>query len=265
MGGIVARLAATSSPKDSISLILTMATPHTISPAPFDYTTESIYRLISTHQISRPSPLLISVCGGISDTQVVSDTCALGDSDLHPEDGFTVFTSGLPGAWTGVDHQAMVWCHQIRWAVARALMESANIKEKGDQLLRLKRWLGDDIADRTPSALAIQKHTIPVTSSAMSVLARWDRTDLPKMSYCPVGGNCGAIEGNVSRIPWLRDETRPFPLTGEGVHGDDVASVVDLQLESGTGHLELEATEILGHGALKPMNTLGEKEWHAGK
>lgn len=264
MGGVVARLAAISAEPDSISMILTMATPHTISPAPLDFTTEFLYRSVALHQHSRPNPLLISVCGGISDTQVVSDTCALGPPDLHSEDGFTIFTSGLPGAWTGVDHQAMVWCHQIRWAVARALLEAGNTKGRADQLLRLRRWLSHDKADRQISAIGGEGQRVPITGKEMSLVVRWGRTDLPRLTHCIPGKACQAIQGNVSRIPWLRDESRPFPLSGEGVHTDDVASVVNVQLSSAEGYLEVEG-DILASGLFYQEIMGHSLEWQTGE
>jgi glycosylphosphatidylinositol deacylase len=260
MGGVVARLAATTASANSISLVLTMATPHTIAPAPLDHSTESIYSAIASHQSGRPEPLLVSVCGGLSDTQVVSDTCAL--SDLHPGDGFTVFTSGLPGAWTGVDHQAMVWCHQIRWAVARALLESASMAHRGARLLRLKRWLSDDRADRRSVSSAEMTKT-RVTNEHMTLVVRWDSSDLPQISYCPVRGSCRDIEGRVSRIPWLRDESRPFPLVGEGVSKDDLALAINLDLGEASGHVEIGA-EVLAGGHTARARKVEGGDWSVG-
>jgi len=42
-----------------------------------------------------------------------------------------MFTSGMVGTWTGVDHEAMVWCHQVRWRVARLLLELGGVARRG--------------------------------------------------------------------------------------------------------------------------------------
>lgn len=225
----------------------------------------SVYTDLASQQKERPFPLLVSICGGISDTQVVSDTCALGPPELDGKDGFTVFTSGLPGAWTAVDHQAIVWCHQIRWTVARALLEAGNASSRGVRLAKLKRWLSDDVADRQVSVSVGEKHRIQVTDRSMAILARWESTALPQISYCPTQSSCRPVQANVSRIPWLRDETKPFPLVGEGVHTDDVAGVYNVQLESVKGHLEIEASEILGHGASAPVGSVNSLDWRSGE
>jgi hypothetical protein len=100
MGGIVGRLAAGR----YSDTIYTLSTPHTLPPAPLDIEMAALYRSL------RPQDV-VSYCGGVSDTQVVSDACAI-------DFGTTIYTTGLAGAWTGADHQAMVWCHQIRNHVA---------------------------------------------------------------------------------------------------------------------------------------------------
>lgn len=106
MGGIVSRLAAK---QEHVDLVMTMSTPHTMPPLPLDHASEDIFR----RALANPVPF-ISICGGVSDTQVVSDSCAIGN---------TLFTTGLAGVWTGVDHQAMVWCHQIRSRIVPLLLQ----------------------------------------------------------------------------------------------------------------------------------------------
>lgn len=264
MGGIVSRLAAKSATSESVNIILTMATPHTIPPAPLDLTTESIYRELAAYQRARPSPLLISLCGGISDTQVVSDACSLG-TEVRSEDGMTVFTSGLPGAWTAVDHQAIVWCHQIRWAIARALLEAASMSDREAQLRRMKRWLSDDMADRAVSTASAPKHKLPVTARKMTILIQHPHAYLPQMAYCPIDAACQPITGNISRIPWLSSESKPFPFVGEGVHTDEVATAIDLEVNQVGGHFEIEAETVLSYGKTSDPITLSGSTWQSGE
>ncbi|ORX38892.1 GPI inositol-deacylase PGAP1-like protein, partial [Kockovaella imperatae] len=118
MGGIVARLAAIEV-SDLVDVIFTMSTPHLYPPVALEWSMESIYNTINSQSHHGSGPVLLSICGGVSDTQIVSDACSLTHDLVGKDGGFAVFTTGIPGAWTGVDHQAMVWCHQVRWRVAR--------------------------------------------------------------------------------------------------------------------------------------------------
>ncbi|KAF5388432.1 hypothetical protein D9615_000673 [Tricholomella constricta] len=122
MGGIVA---TSLLPSSNISTIITMSTPHTLPPARFDSRIEKIYTKAQRTLASDPTPI-ISLCGGATDMMIPSESCIL-PTDTPAADDFpfrrTVFTSALEGAWTGVGHREMVWCHQVRWRVARAALE----------------------------------------------------------------------------------------------------------------------------------------------
>ncbi|KAI0251447.1 hypothetical protein BJV78DRAFT_1361586 [Lactifluus subvellereus] len=50
--------------------------------------------------------------------------------------------SALDGCWTGVGHQIMVWCHQVRWRAARAAME-LGVASSIERRFILDRWLRD--------------------------------------------------------------------------------------------------------------------------
>ena len=149
MGGIVARHAVTRPNSASVSAIITMSTPHLIPPVTFERGMQELYDEIESHWTAWPTyetspsarnshavpPVLVSICGGTADTQISSDSCALranqvelsGSSSthgFHPDDGtFAVLTTGMEGVWTGVDHQAMVWCDQVRRVVATTLLD----------------------------------------------------------------------------------------------------------------------------------------------
>lgn len=148
MGGIVARHAVTRN-ISSVSAIITMSTPHMIPPVMFERGMQELYDEIDvywktwstteTKSTAKPSqsihPVLVSICGGTADTQISSDSCALtadhaqfGSTSQRRSDNmdngtFAVFTTGMEGVWTGVDHQAMVWCDQVRRTVATALLD----------------------------------------------------------------------------------------------------------------------------------------------
>ncbi|KAF8638570.1 hypothetical protein AX17_002112 [Amanita inopinata Kibby_2008] len=138
MGGIVA---TSLLPTDHISAIVTMSTPHTLPPARFDPRVDDIYRTNLQILTSNPTPI-VSLCGGAADTMIPSESCILPPvmGDTYRK---TVFTSALEGAWTGVGHREMVWCHQVRWRVARAALELGESKSPEGRGLTLDKWLRD--------------------------------------------------------------------------------------------------------------------------
>jgi GPI inositol-deacylase len=139
MGGIVA---TSLLPAAHISAIITLSTPHALPPARFDSRIEELYRKNRLILDSDPTPIL-SLCGGATDMMIPSESCVLQKQGTDTVFRRTVFTSALEGAWTGVGHREMVWCHQVRWRVARAALEvgaGASSKEKG---AILDVWLRD--------------------------------------------------------------------------------------------------------------------------
>ena len=140
MGGIVATALL---PSDNIKALITMSTPHTLPPARFDARIEAIYNQNRNVLREDETPIL-SVCGGATDMMIPSESCIL------PEDATrvgvyrrTVFTSALEGAWTGVGHREMVWCHQVRWRVARASLELGGATTADERARVLDRWFRD--------------------------------------------------------------------------------------------------------------------------
>ncbi|KIK67657.1 hypothetical protein GYMLUDRAFT_215793 [Collybiopsis luxurians FD-317 M1] len=149
MGGIVA---TSLLPSKDIAAIITMSTPHTLPPARFDQRIDEIY---TRHRevLHRDSTPILSLCGGATDMMIPSESCILPWSDEGPEIPYrrTVFSSALEGSWTGVGHREMVWCHQVRWRVARAAMELTLATSLADRGLILDKWLRDG-------------HTLPPTA-----------------------------------------------------------------------------------------------------
>ncbi|KZP13457.1 PGAP1-domain-containing protein [Athelia psychrophila] len=142
MGGVVA---TSLLPSTNISAVITMSTPHTIPPAPFDAHIAQVY-VHNMDILATDSTPILSLCGGAADVMIRSESCILppiSESNSEPIFRRTVFTSALEGSWTGVGHQAMVWCHQVRWRVARAALElggSTSTEAQGDTL---DTWLRD--------------------------------------------------------------------------------------------------------------------------
>ena len=119
MGGVVA---TSLLPSPDISAIITMSTPHILPPARFDNRIEDIYSNNHNRLISDPTPI-VSICGGATDTMVPSESCILPEPRAQGIFRKTIFSSGMERCWTGIGHREMVWCHQARWQVARAVLE----------------------------------------------------------------------------------------------------------------------------------------------
>lgn len=170
MGGIVARAMLTmpNYQAKSINTIITMSAPHARPPVSFDGEIVRTYDRINNYwreayaqKWANNNPLwhvtLISVAGGGLDTVVPSDYASI--SSLVPDThGFTVFTSSIPNVWTGMDHQAILWCDQFRKVIIRALMELVDVNRPGqtrpraDRMRVLKKWLltgMESIAEKT--------------------------------------------------------------------------------------------------------------------
>jgi GPI inositol-deacylase len=56
-----------------------------------------------------------------------------------------VFTTCMEGTWTGVGHREMVWCHQVRWRVARAALELGSAPNNAAKGTVLSRWFRDEV------------------------------------------------------------------------------------------------------------------------
>ncbi|KAJ4479140.1 PGAP1-like protein-domain-containing protein [Lentinula aciculospora] len=141
MGGIVG---TSLLPSKDIAAVITMSTPHTLPPARFDQRVDEIYASNREILLHDPTPIL-SLCGGAMDMMIPSESCILPPlaKVLHMPYRQTVFTSALEGAWTGVGHREMVWCHQVRWRVARAALELSMANSPVERRVILDKWLRD--------------------------------------------------------------------------------------------------------------------------
>ncbi|PFH49243.1 hypothetical protein AMATHDRAFT_148079 [Amanita thiersii Skay4041] len=139
MGGIVA---TSLLPADHISAAITMSTPHTLPPARFDARIDEIYQK-NLRTLMIDSTPIVSLCGGAMDMMIPSESCVLPpvvNKNIYRR---TVFTSALEGSWTGVGHREMVWCHQVRWRIARAALELGAANSPESRGVVLDKWLRD--------------------------------------------------------------------------------------------------------------------------
>jgi GPI inositol-deacylase len=97
---------------------------------------------------------------------IPSESCILPQS-LNDTFRRTVFTSALEGAWTGVGHREMVWCHQVRWRVARAALELGGAITLPSRASLLDKWLRDGHS-LSPSALKTEEdYTLDISDAAL--------------------------------------------------------------------------------------------------
>ncbi|KAK9463098.1 PGAP1-like protein-domain-containing protein [Lipomyces oligophaga] len=141
MGGFVARTMFTlpNYRAESVNTIITLSTPHSVPPTTFDWDLVDIYQRVNRFWRESYSDLmigknplssvsLISIAGGSGDTIVPSDYTNIA-SLVPPTNGFTVFSYTIPNVWTGVDHLAVAWCHQLRHAIVDALLQIVDCRE----------------------------------------------------------------------------------------------------------------------------------------
>ena len=133
MGGIVARVLPTlqNHVLGSVNTILTLSSPHAAAPVTFDGDILKIYRKVNDYwrqQFEDPNSFfsqnvsLISITGSVQDTVLPADYAAV--HDIIPlQNGFTTYTTTIPGVWTPIDHLAVVWCKQLRLVLAKLLLE----------------------------------------------------------------------------------------------------------------------------------------------
>lgn len=170
MGGIVA---TSLLPSPNISAVITMSTPHEIQPARFDRRIAAIYKHIQAALTTADTPIL-SLCGGAADIMVPSESCILSEVENGNVYRRTVFSSALEGCWSGVGHQAIVWCHQVRWRVARAALELGAASSSIERGSVLDRWLHDGrslfSAPEHPGQLDLSQESYAVLPSGPVVL-----------------------------------------------------------------------------------------------
>lgn len=141
MGGTVAQLLLSELSDHELRAVFTMSTPSLLSPVRFDRRSEDIYNQVMRVQTGGMNSTvpLITICGGSTDSQITSEVCILPEQEKPLRR--TIMTTSLQSAWTGVGHREMVWCHQIRYLVARAglLLANEQIADSSiDRILRTK-------------------------------------------------------------------------------------------------------------------------------
>jgi len=184
MGGIVARAALLDShyQTHSISTLITFATPHLVPPVTVDSGVDRVYSSINSYWregygiTTSPSSLLpsrkasvsphqqledfviVSISGGISDDMIASEATSL--SSLVPNNdsnGFTVFTTAIPGVQTPIDHLAILWCQQLMQVVAESILSIVDVRDSKGIVSRSDRI--DELSTRLLGGLERQSRS----------------------------------------------------------------------------------------------------------
>ena len=200
MGGIVARtmLVMPNYQSNSINTIITMAAPHARPPVSFDAAIVNIYEKINNYwrqaysqKWANNNPLwhvtLISIAGGGLDTMIPSDYTSL--ESLVPEThGFTVYTAAIPSVWTGIDHQAILWCDSFRKVVVKALYDVVDVnratqtKPRADRMRVFKKWFLTGMESFSEKTLPQKEPTTLLTleDNSNSIIAQGETFTLRK-------------------------------------------------------------------------------------
>lgn len=127
MGGVVARAIPLLNDytHDSIMCILTLSSPHADPPLVLNYALESWYRTLNdkwrtSEQLANIT--MVSIASGSRDLILYSGLTHL-DDIIKPEQGFSVYSTAMPGVWLSTDHEGMVWCDQVLTSVSLAMFQ----------------------------------------------------------------------------------------------------------------------------------------------
>jgi len=115
MGGLLAKAKMLSG--SDVSLVLTLATPH--SPVlQLDSATRDFYSLVgSNNTLEGSSNTLVSIGGGLRDLQV------RGDLTVAASPWVSLLSSSMSSVWVSTDHLCIVWCKQLVININRALFD----------------------------------------------------------------------------------------------------------------------------------------------
>lgn len=206
----------------SISTLVTFATPHVVPPVTVDAGVDRVYHAVNSYWRSayalsslsssasaaaasydaitpltpalrsfRAPPhdelrdlVLVSIAGGLSDVTIASESVSL--SSLVPSsgsNGFTVFTTAVPGVHTPVDHLAILWCQQLMHVVAQGLLAIVDVRRaegvvpREDRVRELAaRWLG--ALERPPELDAAPASSSSARRVPLAALERGERSTL---------------------------------------------------------------------------------------
>ncbi|KKY15939.1 putative gpi inositol-deacylase [Phaeomoniella chlamydospora] len=243
MGGIVARtvLTTTNYQPNSVNTIITMSAPHTRPPVTFDSDIVHLYSQINTfwrdaysQKWANNNPLwhvtLVSIAGGGLDTVVPSDYASV--TSLIPEThGFTVFTSGIPDVWTGMDHLSITWCDQLRKVIVKAIFDVIDVKRatqtkpRAERMDVFKRWFLTGLEEGAPKTLPEREPTTLLTfeDRSKSLLTRQER-----IAFRNFGNHRSEPKARILRVPAIGTPGRFTLLTDQELGRDGSSEILEI-------------------------------------
>jgi len=107
-----------------------------------------------------------------------------------------------------------------------------------------------------------QTRRIPVTSSAKSIKVSSGYDIASPVRWCRDEFACQDVHPEVINIPAPANTKAPFPLPGEGIRPNEQAMILDFEIPSGTGYIELrvDAQKSVTSGAFR-RDTVSRKIW----
>ncbi|GMH43381.1 hypothetical protein BSKO_11303 [Bryopsis sp. KO-2023] len=160
MGGLVARAAVKqalnegSIGPESVSVILTLASPHQHPPVMTQPAMSRFYADLSQGGCEKDVPL-ISIYGGSRDVQVPFVLTRFKGLITDPDcPNFEVAMSDIPTVWVEADHQCIVWCNQLIIRLASLIVDWMNglpqIRGLDDPRSHAERIIAQCRAEFTP-------------------------------------------------------------------------------------------------------------------
>ncbi|KAK4514962.1 uncharacterized protein ATC70_002569 [Mucor velutinosus] len=170
MGGLVARtmFMLPSYIPNSITNMITLATPHTAAPLLLDAAIYKTYKRLTQFWTNNKfdNLTLISIAGGCLDSIVHSDGVNTA-SFIPATHGFTTYTTSIPGVWTGTDHMAILWCNQFIRILASTLLETVQVASVEERMQIYKRNL---LNGRDDSVISRQNTNVEVNEVEIKAL-----------------------------------------------------------------------------------------------
>lgn len=173
LGGIVARAAVILHPRirPFVKNIITLASPHWKLSYGFDETVPRFYSQVLHKDAEQASELLmVSVSGGIRDELIPPELChvdATNSLSLLANDIMSPRQDGAAARF-GMDHRAIVWCHNLLSSVRTVIHVLATVGTRetsaADRLDAVKSTLGDSLlqstySDRVADQREVFRHT----------------------------------------------------------------------------------------------------------
>ncbi|KZT51449.1 PGAP1-domain-containing protein [Calocera cornea HHB12733] len=267
MGGLVARLLLAASPRPPVRTIIALSTPHAFPPLPISRALENLYAAAAAPL--PPDVLFLTICGGAQDTEFPGEMCAAWPpSDPGPGQGLalTSHTTSLPQAWTGVGHREIVWCHQVRWRVARLALELQGLDAgaaggRAERAAAVSRWFGQagEGAPAAPSRGAAESESEsepepePEASEAAALASgagTWAvlrPLSPPSPVFACTSAGCARARVATRRMLPHPPEAEAWPRPGEGVGEEEGRWYEEVELP-GAGWLQAARREGVAVG-----------------